>query len=164
MYRIAQARQLDELRGKVEREIAAIHYQESVASVAFNKAMIINRLTILGGGKLISVLSNNPKLFSNAKRIAFDSVKHTASFGTVIVAIGESGIPNDVQVIALSAQARKLQTTDHEIKMRLEKNGYVTMAESHFYNYVNTLKDRVLTGEAILPVIAARYLLKPIQA
>lgn len=152
IYRISQARQLDELRSKIEQEIAAIHCQESALSVACSKETLINGLATFGGGLLGSFFFKNPEIFTRSKQIAVDRFKRKETFGTVIVAIGKGGIPDDVHVVPLSEQARNEKTTENAVKTMLESKGYFTMVESHFYAHVDKLKDQVLKGDVALPV------------
>ena len=152
MYRISQARQLDELRSKIEQEIGVLQCQESTSSLASSEGTLISGLAILAGGALVSNITKNPKIFNSCKQTAINGFKRKEPFGTIVVAIGKGGIPDDVHVVPLSEQARNEKTTENAVKTMLESKGYFTMPENNFYIHIDKLKDRVLKGDVALPV------------
>ena len=93
-------------------------------------------------------------------RLAQGDFERTAPCGTVLVAVGPGGVPDDVKVVALSQQARELEKTESEVVAALKASGYHTMTPESFFTALDELKEKVLTGNLVLPVAVSNFLQK----
>jgi hypothetical protein len=66
--------------------------------------------------------------------------------------VGPGGVPDDVNVVALSRQARELGIAESEVAARLEGRGYRLFIPETFTRILNGLKEKVLKGTLALPV------------
>lgn len=151
-----QARCLDDLRVRVTREVRDVQQMETIASSAFTKAMLISGLAKLALGSVLALArrsEEHPLVIGT--RLAQSAFEGDAPFGTVIVAVGSSVVPDDVKVVALSQQARQSGKAESEVVAALEASGYRVMTPESFSIALNELKRKVLTGILALPVEAS---------
>ena len=94
-------------------------------------------------------------------KLAADDFARTKPFGTVVVAVGPGGVPDEVNVIPLSWYARKLGQSESQVVAAIQGRGYHVMMPETFFRALDKLKDKVLEGVLTLPVAHAGLLLKP---
>ena len=135
---------------------------ESAASASFTEWKLISGVTTFAAGSLIAFLRHTPAhpLAAGAK-LATSELERSAPFGTVVVTIGPSGIPGDVQVIPLSKYARDRCLTEWDIRAEYEAQGYRLMTPDSFFKFLDHVKDNVLKGVSIIPTVKPRLILKP---
>jgi len=152
LSRLDQARRLDELRAQIERDIATIEREESIASHAFNKVHLISGLAMLGIGGLHAAVRPKAGAFPLWKGLAENTFNRTQPFGTILVCIGPGGIPDDVVAIPLSRSARNVGATESVARAHVERQGHTLMTPHQFLIHLDQLKGRVLAGDLTLPV------------
>ena len=151
-----QARSLEALGRKIAQEVSDIQRAETAASYGFNQAALITGLVKFGIGSLKALASHNREHpLTAGARLARDDFARTAPFGEVRVAVGLGGVPDDVNVVALSRQARELGGAESEVAERLEGRGYLLFMPETFTTILNELKDKVLKGTLALPVTSS---------
>jgi hypothetical protein len=158
-----QAQCLDDLRARVAQEVTEIQRAESAASYSFTKGTLISGLMkfAIGGAMATMLHSKEHPLLVGAK-LAGDDFSRTKAFGTVVVAVGPKGIPDDVLTGSLSRVARETGRTESEVRAAFEGRDYRIMMPDEFLRLLDELKDKVLGGTASLPFIEARFSLKPL--
>jgi hypothetical protein len=125
LRRYDQAQQLDALGEKVAREVSYIQGMETATSYGFTKETLITGLVKFALGSLAADAAHSCEHpLSAGARLAGDDFTRTAPFGEVRVAVGPGGVPDDVNVVALSRQARELGRAESEIAARFEAHGY----------------------------------------
>jgi hypothetical protein len=85
-------------------------------------------------------------------RWAERALTESAPFGTVVVAVGCNGVPDDVKVVPLSRLARKSGRTEAQVEASLRADGYALMAPDAFFAVLDELQNMVLAGTLALPV------------
>ena len=95
-------------------------------------------------------------------RLANNQFKRTEPFGTIAVAVGDAGVPDDVQVVSLSKYAREQRLSESTVSSELEARGYRLLTPEPFFAFLDELKDKVLKGALSLPV-KGRLTVKPAQ-
>jgi len=149
-----QAQCLDGLKERVTQEITEIHYTESSASCSFTEGKLIGGLIKFAGGAAIAAVSHSKEYsLSVGAKLAQDEFARTKPFGTVAVAVGPGGVPDDVQVIAISKLARNQSLPESAIRTAVEAKGYRLMTQESFFNTLDKLKDSILKGTQSLPAI-----------
>jgi len=154
LRRYDQARLLRALHDRVTQGVRHVRRMEESASYSFNWAM-----TITGSAKLAlwSLIAAKRHSKEHPLTIGLEHAKsdfsRTAPFGTVIVAVGPKGIPDDVEVISLSQSAREQRKAESEIVAAMEDRGYRLVAPESFLRRLDELREQVLKGSVSLPVL-----------
>ena len=152
--RYNQVQCLDTLRWRVEGEVHYIQRMETAASNGFVKG------TLLAGAVEFTIASfvawlchSNEHPLSVGARWA-TSWETNKPFGTIVVAIGPGGLPDDVEVISLSRRARE-QNTEEAVTIASLKSGYHVMSIDGLFNALEDIRGKVLEGRLTLPVSAS---------
>lgn len=162
LRRLDQAGCLDALRAKVIRQAAVIQQMETIESCAFTKATLASGLVRFGLGTLAGLLLQKEEHpLSIGARLAEDDFTPREPFGTVMVAIGAGGVPDDVRVIPVSRYAREDCASETAVIAALEAKGYRLMGPGVFLRLIDEAKTSVLKGDSSLPTAQARFILKP---
>ena len=156
LHRYDQARHLDALREKIAREVSDIKRMEAAAAYGFTKATLIGGVAKFAIGSLVAAARGSREHpLSVGARWAQSNFEKTAPFGAVVVAVGPGGVPDDVNVVALSRQARELERAQSDVVAALEARGYRVMTLEGFFVALDQLKEKVLKGTSALPVAAS---------
>ena len=153
LRRYDQARLLRALHDRVTQGVRHVRRMEESASYSFNWAM-----TITGSAKLAlwSLIAAKRHSKEHPLTIGLEHAKsdfsRTAPFGTVVVAVGPKGIPDDVKVISLSHCARERSRPESEIVAAIEDRGYQLIEPKSFLRTLEELKEQVLKGSVTFPV------------
>ena len=134
---------------------------ENIASSASTKATLFTGLAGLAIGTLMGAAlrtEDHPLLVG--ARLANNEFKRTESFGTIAVAGGDAGVPDDVQVVSLSKYARDRRSSEWDIRAEYEARGYRLMTPDSFFKFLDQVKDNVLKGVSSLPTAKKCIVLK----
>ena len=162
LQRRDQAQCLDDLRTRVERDIADLRWMEDIASSASTKATLFTGLAGLAFGTILgAALHTEEHPLLVGARLANNEFKRTEPFGTIAVAVGDAGVPDDVQVVSLSKYARKQRLSEWDIRAEYEAQGYRLLTPDSFFKLLDQVKDNVLKGVSIIRTVKPRLILKP---
>lgn len=151
-YRDDQARSLDDLKKRVQREIKDIERMETASSIGFAKGTLLVGLAQFTIGSLWAVVSHSDEHpLSVGLGLVENSLERTAPFGTIVIAVGPKGFPDDVQVIPLSKWARDQDKEESEVVASL-RSSYPVMSAERFFGALEEVKGKVLKGVISLPV------------
>jgi len=154
LHRHDQACCLDELRARVTQETLYEQLMESAASCGFTEGRLIGGLLKFAGGVAIAAARQSKEHpLSVGAKLARDEFARTKPFGTVAVAVGPGGVPDDVQTMSISKLARDQSLPESAIRTALEAKGYRLMTPESFFNTLDKLKDSVLKGTQSLPAM-----------
>ena len=157
-----QAQCLEALRARVTQEVGDMERMETSASFSFTKVTLIGGLAKFALGSLAAAwLRTEEHPLSVGAKVAASAFGRTKPFGTVVVAVGPGGVPDDVNVVPVSQRARELGSSEAEIAAVLEARDYLLMAPQTFFKVLDELEDRVLRGIIALPVARDSFLMKP---
>ncbi len=157
LQRRDQAQCLDDLRTRVEREIADLRWMEGIASSASTKATLFTGLAGLAIGTILgAALHTEEHPLLVGARLANNEFKRTEPLGTIAVAVGDAGVPDDVQVVSLSKYAREQRLSESTVRSELEAQGYRLLTPEPFFAFLDELKDKVLKGALSLTVKPAQ--------
>jgi hypothetical protein len=161
LLRRDQAECLDELRARVAHEVEELQQLEADESYSFTSTKLISGLGKFTVGSVVAAVRGTRKhpIYIGAK-LAADELARTKPFGTVVVAVGPGGVPNEVNAISLSWYARKLGQSESQVAAAIQGRCYHVMMPEPFFTALDKLKDKVLEGAASLPVAHAGLLLK----
>lgn len=160
-----QATRLESLKVKITQKVEIARFTEAIASYGLNNKLIANGLFSFGFGCLLGAVlkAQDHPLLIGAK-FAVSSIATTLSYDTVVVRVGNGGIPDDVEVIALSSYARKQCTSESEARAVLHNRGYSLFEPEDFLTRLEEYKAKVLQGERTLPIYYANVRLRPTEA
>ena len=105
---------------------------------------------MLGG--LVAAVARNSSVLSVGAHLAESDLTRTAPFGNVMVAVGRSGLPDDVEAVSLSRLARELDRLESDIEAALQTSGYLLMTPEAFSTVLTEFERRVLDGSLSLAV------------
>jgi hypothetical protein len=157
-----QVQRLRDLRSKIMQEVQHVQRMESDAAYAFAKGTFIAGLLKFSVGALGAAAAGRPEhpLWVGA-RLAQDDFERSEPYGTVLVAVGPGGIPEEVDVVPVSRWARESERSEAEIEAALKALGYVLVQPQTFYRVMEGLESKVVAGVPLaLPVAAAKLLPK----
>jgi small-conductance mechanosensitive channel len=111
---------------------------------------------ISAGGLAISLMMgmhSKDQLMSNiSKGLVSNLTNDGLSFGNVIVSVGPSGIPGEVEVVSISRLARETKRREIEVMNELSERGYLLFTEKTFSLLIDKLIEGVLQGQMSLPI------------
>jgi len=152
LFRYDQAICLRRLKARVMHEVSNTLEQETTASNAFTKTALVMGAAEFALGGLVAAMFRSRRVFSVSTYLAQGELSKTKPFGTVLVAVGHGGLPNDVEVVSLSRLARESGRLESDIEAALQTSGYLLMTPQTFSNVLDELKCKVLNGSLSLPV------------
>lgn len=152
LFRHDQVRCLRSLKTRVLSEVGNIQRMETAASHGFTTATLITGMAKLAFGGLVAAAVRNRRVLDIGVDLAERDFTRTQPFGTVVVAVGRGGLPDDVEAVSLSRLARELHRLESDIKATLQANGYLLMTPEVFFRALTELERRVLDGSLSLPV------------
>ena len=147
-----QAFSLDNLRAGIMREVEDARIKEIVASNQFNKRKLTKGALNFAAGTLFAAIAGQRDPLSRGIRLMQPVLEQNAPFGTVLVAVGKEGLPDDVAVVPLSWLARESKKEEQEIRIALKERGYLLVEPEIFASLTDNLKRRVLDGAVSLPL------------
>jgi hypothetical protein len=147
-----QAASLDNLKARVMKAVDDVRLSEIIASNKFLDEKLATGLMDFAAGALGALMTHRrDPLWEGASRLR-PVLGRKAPFGTVLVAVGEKGLPEDVTVVPLSGMARDSNQGEMEIQEALRKRGKLLMAPEAFAALIDKLKLRVLDRSVSLPL------------
>lgn len=162
LRRYDQARCLDVLRARVTQEVEHLRRGEASLSGRFTRVTLISGLAKLVIGSVAAVARHTREHpLSVGVKLAASDFSQTAPFGTVMVAVGPGGIPDEALAISLSQYAREWGRSESEITAAVSKQGYRLMTPEAFFSVLDELKGKVLKDALPLPMATPTFVLKP---
>jgi uncharacterized coiled-coil protein SlyX len=147
-----QAVHLHALSTRIMREVDDAQMTEVVASNEFSKRKLRRGALSFAAGALLAAIAGQGDSLSRGARLVQPVLGQKVPFGTVLVAVGKDGLPDDVNVVSLSRLARDSNRSESEISDVLRERGYLLIAPKIFAALVDKLESRVLDGSMSLPV------------
>lgn len=155
MARSPQVLHLGRLGEEVEREVASLDWAESAASSGYSQGKLLAGGISFGLGSLAAALMGSAEHpLRTGARLAAKTLQETAPFGSVMIAIGPVGVPDDVKAVSISHLARKAGRTEAQVKASLQRDGYVLLLPREFAAVIDELQRRVRDGAIVCPVAA----------
>jgi len=140
------------LKARVLHKAGNIWKAEEIASYASTKVGLgfsAGKLTL---GALMAAVSDNRIVRSLGKQMIQSDVPSDKPFGTVVVAIGHEGLPDDVEVVPLSRLARESDRSESDVGAEMQAGGSILMTHDDFCQLLGKLEKKVLDGILTLPV------------
>jgi len=152
LFRHDQVTRLRELRARVLHKANNIEREETAASYGATKASLSIGTAMLALGGLAAVATHNRRPLSFGAHLSKTYLSKDVPFGTVRVAIGPGGLPDNVILIPLSRLSRESGKTEPDVEAALKAAGYLPMTSEAFSRFMNDLEGKVLDGSMSLPM------------
>ncbi|MDO8491366.1 MAG: hypothetical protein Q7T04_05060 [Dehalococcoidia bacterium] len=165
LRRLDQAQSIREMRSQVVRKIEALMHSESAASAASGTAALIGSgASFLLGAIAAAASGSREHPLVVGTRMANAVLENKEPYGSVLVAVGPRGVPDDVNVISVSQWARESGRSEAAVEAALKARGQLLMTPDAFNRLMDSLEHGVLGGNVVLPVSAKNLLPPPVVA
>ena len=152
------ARLLDALKEMVLREADGFESSEiNAQSAAASTDLAFAPLRLAIGTLKADVAGDRHPLAAGLRAMA-DSLRQVRPAGTIMVAVGERGLPQDVTVVCISRLARQRSSTEAKVLHSLREQGYVLFPPEDFVEKLMFARQRVYQGKTALPIPASDLL------
>jgi hypothetical protein len=119
---------------------------------------------IEGGGSIVRLvaglvtMSIQDEAAQAFSRELLSEPRKETPFGTVVIRVGPSGIPDDVEVVCISELARQSERDELTVVDELLAKGNFLLDEKSFSVLVEIIADEILAGNLSLPVLPNRII------
>jgi len=147
-----QTVRLRSLKSKILDDVKFLLDVESSAKSGFVEGRLISAPLSFAIGGLAGMLLHHKNPIETGLNTAGSTLRKKLPFGTVLVAIGQGGLPDDVKAVPLSALARQSATTESAVRKAIVIKGYLLMTPEGFAAMMDGIEHLVLDGALSLPV------------
>ncbi|MFC1966460.1 hypothetical protein ACFLWI_05900 [Chloroflexota bacterium] len=152
LIRYDQVAKLRLLSLRVTKEVEEIKRMESASQYGANKGALFGAGAVFVFGSLYVAATRHKDAYKSGAKLAASVLSKDIPFGTILIAIGEKGIPEDVKAISVSRLARESNRSESEIEVSLKDNGYLLITPEHFTELLDKVESGVLDGSYSLPI------------
>ena len=147
-----QAVCLHDLGSRVMQEVEGTQQTESDAASSFKERRLIGGVMKFTLGALGAAVAGRQAPLSVGAQLASTEFERKQPYGTLLVAVGPGGIPDEVHVVAVSRLARESRKTEAEIEAALQAGGCLLVAPHSFFRVMEQLENAAARGVLTLPV------------
>jgi hypothetical protein len=148
-----QAACLRSLKSKILDDTKFLLDAENSAKSGFVEGRLISAPLSFAIGGLAGVLLHHKKPLETGLNAARSTLGKKLPFGTVLVVIGQRGLPDDVKTIPISALARQYGITESAVRKTIVTKGYFLITPQVFAAAMDDIEHGVLEGMLSLPVL-----------
>ncbi len=142
---------IQRLRERIVRDVEEVRRSELIAESGQHACRAAVGFGSLLAGSLLSATRGKEGPRLAGVRVARQLFSESTSFGSVAVAVGKEGVPDDVAVVAVSRLARESFRSEAEARAKLQADGCEVMTPEVFVKNLARLEGRLLDGSASLP-------------
>ena len=137
---------------RVTKEVENINRSESAARSGAHTGALLGAGVVFVLGSLFVAATRHNDAYKTGAKLATSVLSKEVPFGTIFIAIGEKGIPEDVKAISVSCLARESRRSEPEIKAGLKEKGYLLITPERFIELFDKVDQAVLDGSVFLPL------------
>jgi len=152
LIRHDQVARLRILESRIMGEVESIKRMESAAQIGSTKGALLGGWIAFTLGSLFMAARGRKDTSRIGLKLAISTLSKAVPFGTVLIAVGKGGLPDDIKVISLSCLARESNRSETEVEAGLEDNGYLLMTPEQFAELLDKVEQAVLDGFFSLPI------------
>ena len=141
------------VKSRMMREVEDIKRMESAAQTGSAEGALLGGVAAFTLGSLFAAGRGRKDAPQFGVRLAESILTRQVPFGTVLIAVGKGGLPDDLKVIPLSRLARELHKSELEIEASLKHNGYRLMTPEKFAKVLDKVERGILDGSVSLPIV-----------
>ncbi|MFC1982361.1 hypothetical protein ACFLV5_01010 [Chloroflexota bacterium] len=155
-----QAVSLRILKSRVMKEVEDIRQMESAAQSRDNNITLFGKSpAAFIFNSLFTAGTFHKDAFKAGVRLAGSVLSKTVPFGTVLIAIGKEGFPEDLKILHISRFARESNKAEPEIETSWKHDGYLLMTPEQFAELLDKVGREILNGSASLPMTVDKLIL-----
>jgi len=124
---------LQTLRARILKEVEGTRRMESAAQTGSAQGSMICGLAAFATGGLLAAMNNRKDALLKGVKAANSVMSKKIPFGSVFVAIGKEGLPENVEVAPISRLARESNKSELDVRANLQANGYLLMTHGGIY-------------------------------
>ena len=140
------------LKSRIMREVEDIKRMESAAQMRSTGDAFLGAGAAFTFGSLFLAAKGRQDASRIGLKLAISTLSKTVPFGTVLIAVGKGGLPEDLTIIPVSRFARQSNKTEPEVEVSLKHDGYLLMTPQVFTQVLDKVKREVLDGSFSLPI------------
>jgi hypothetical protein len=131
--------------------------EESALKEASDRASLADQDSTANAGtsvyKIVGVLLGKGAWIGNAEVVEKKRAGKPHCFGTIMIVVGQDGLPDDVDVLLVSKLARINKKEEFEIIQEIQHRGYWLYLPEVFLKILDTFLDQLRRGELRLPIL-----------
>jgi hypothetical protein len=135
----------------IVEQLERIKRSESSARHRDTGVNLIFSLIGLAATIIVAATTKNQRAWNIVNNV-FDTEGHKKPFGTVMVCVGQKGLPDNAHVVSISQLARESNRPQTEIMNKLQDDGYLLFSEEAFSLLIDKLIGNVREGKLRLPL------------
>ena len=151
LNRMDQIGRLSQLRSDIAKDFETARHGENQARSGETVVTAFDNVAGLAIG-LFAKASDSNRLQAISDHLLAAPSHRKPTFGTVVVAIGPKGLPDDVRVVSVSYRARESKRPESEIIKELRSGCKLLFSEEAFSLLIDNLSDEIQKGQLSLPV------------
>ena len=140
----------------IRQQVDRVKGEEDAIAQEYSKSDLALSLGRLAVGSTIKMMSTNRWLTAFSDNLLTNPTGKQRPFGMVLVCIGPKGLPDDVEVVAISQLAREENRQESDVINNLQERGYLLFSEKAFSLLIDKLITDVQEGRLGLPVSAKK--------
>ncbi|MFC1861252.1 hypothetical protein ACFLYL_03125 [Chloroflexota bacterium] len=147
-----QASFLHSLKSRIMWKVENILRMELAAQTGSTKGALLGGAVALVFGSLFAAARGHKDVYKTGVELAILALNKDIPFGTVLIAIGKEGLPEDLRIIPVSRFARESKRTDLEVEASWKHDGYLLVTPEQFAELLDKVEREILNGSASLPM------------
>ena len=152
LYRYDQSIRLRYLKIYIIQKVNNARGDELSASSRFPVDDLLTFTMKFALGEGIMAMTKQERKDSFLTRLINNEQPKQRPFGKVMVEIGPNGLPDGVEVVAVSRLARRHSVSESAVVQELQAKGLILMTSEDFNNLIDKLEQKVLDGTMSLPI------------
>jgi len=151
LIRRDQVTRLRILKSRIMREVKDIERIESAAQSGSIKGVWFESGVNLVIGSLLAASSGRDPLDTGMGMVE-SVLSKKVPYGTILIAIHEKGLPDDLKIVPVSRFARESNKTESEVETDWKHDGSLLMSPEKFAELLDKVEHGILDGSYSLPV------------
>jgi len=148
-----QATLLRNLKTRILWEVKTIKQMESAAQSSADNITLFGRAPVAFiFGSIFTAFARHKDAYKTGVKLAGSVLSKKIPFGTVCIAIGKEGLPEDLKIIPVSRFARESTKTEPEVEASWKHDGYLLVTPEQFAELLDKAAQAVLDGSLCLPI------------
>ena len=152
LVREADVKRLQGFATWLKHQLEKAKLSEDGAQYAWRKASLIGDIGELVGKAIGSTPGEHPRVEVFKKTLAARQTGKQHSFGTIMICVGQGGLPDDVHVVSISELARIKNRVESEIIREFQQRGEWLFSPEGFLVMLGTLIEKLHEGKLRLPI------------
>jgi len=154
---------LQTLRSRILEEVEGIKRLESAAQIGSSQGKMLSGLAAFALSGLFAAMNNRNDAFGIGIKSAQSIFNKEIPFGSVFVAIGKGGLPEDVEVVSISRLARESDKSELDVRANLQADKCLLMTPEAFIKVLDEAERGICDGTISLPIDADKLKRKSLE-